>query len=289
MCAMTAGAKLFQVTFFSDASAKKLKARDMSLEELRDLILKTSAAAKADLPWLKLATFGDKRSDKGSLRHNANVLSISGIEADYDGEVMSFDEAAKILEAGRLSALLYTSPSHTEDKPRWRVLCRMERLNRIFGRVFAEESFRLSQSYYFGSVEHNSAHRAVIVDGDCIDRRGDLDGGARAEADAFPTLAEQHKQPVDVERRLAAMRYKGEGDAGIHATASSRRCRSAYAWRIRRSKRRRKFSWAAPVAYCSIKTSCRASSARWTSTQEAGAPPRTAPSIFRAGAEVRTA
>jgi hypothetical protein len=123
MCAMTAGAKLFQVTFFSDASAKKLKARDMSLEQLRDLILKTSAAAKADLPWLKLATFGEKRSDKGSLRHNANVLSISGIEGDYDGEVMSFEEAAKILEAERLSALLYTSPSHTEDKPRWRVLC----------------------------------------------------------------------------------------------------------------------------------------------------------------------
>jgi Protein of unknown function (DUF3987) len=234
MCAMTAGAKLVQVTFFSDASAKKLKARDVSLEELRDLILKTNAAAKADLPWLKLATFGDKRSDKGSLRHNANVLSISGIEADYDGEVMSFDEAAKILEAGRLSALLYTSPSHTQDKPRWRVLCPtsrdlppetranlMERLNRIFGGVFAEESFRLSQSYYYGSVEHNSAHRAVVVDGDCIDRRGDLDGGARAEADAFPTLAEQHNQPVDVERRLAAMRYKGESDAGIHATQLS--------------------------------------------------------------------
>ena len=49
MCAMTAGAKLVQVTFFSDASAKKLKARDMSLEDLCDLILKTSAAAKASL------------------------------------------------------------------------------------------------------------------------------------------------------------------------------------------------------------------------------------------------
>ena len=192
---MKADIKLIRTTFFPNKSATTLTARDISLEELCDLILKTSAAAKADLPWLKLAIFGDKRTHKGSLRHDANVVSISGIEADYDDEVMSFDEATEILEVARLSALLYTSPSHTEDNPRWRVLCPtsrdlppeqrarlLGRLNGSFGDVFAPESFALSQSYYYGSVNRNAAHRAVIVAGDCIDLRDDLDDDAIGNA-----------------------------------------------------------------------------------------------------------
>jgi hypothetical protein len=188
---MKADVRLIRTTFFRNKSAATLTARDMSLEELRELTLGTNEDIKDDLPLLKLATFGDKRSDKGSLRHNANVVSMSGIEADYDGEVMPFEEATKILEAARLSALLYTSPSHTKDKPRWRVLCRtsrdlppgeraklVARLNGIFDGVFAPESFALSQSYYYGSVKRNAAHRAVIVAGDCIDLRDDLDASA---------------------------------------------------------------------------------------------------------------
>jgi Primase C terminal 2 (PriCT-2) len=108
---------------------------------------------------------------------------------------MPFEEATKIVEAARLSALLYTSPSHTEEKPRWRVLCPtsrdlppeqraklVARLNGTFGGVFAPESFTLSQSYYFGSVQRNAAHRAVIVNGDCIDLRDDLDASAIGNA-----------------------------------------------------------------------------------------------------------
>jgi hypothetical protein len=181
---MTAKVKLIRTTFFRNKSATTLTAQDISLAQLRELIRGESADTKDDLPWLKLATFGDKRSDQGSLRHDANVISISGIEADYDDEVISFDEAAKIIEAARLYALLYTSPSHTGDKPRWRVLCPtsrdlppeervklLARLNGIFDDVFAPESFTLSQSYYYGSVKRNAAHRAVIIAGDCIDLR----------------------------------------------------------------------------------------------------------------------
>jgi hypothetical protein len=77
---MKADVRLIRTTFFRNKSAATLTARDMSLEELRELILGTSADIKDDLPWLKLAAFGDKRSDKGSLRHDTNVVSISGIE-----------------------------------------------------------------------------------------------------------------------------------------------------------------------------------------------------------------
>src|SRR6476661_4924846 len=97
-----ADVKVIRTTFFRNKNAATLTAGEMSLEELRDLILGTNAATKDKLPWLKLATFGDKRSEKGSLRHDANVVSVSGIEADYDDEEMPFEKATKIVEAARL-------------------------------------------------------------------------------------------------------------------------------------------------------------------------------------------
>src|SRR5271154_5426430 len=93
--------KALSVTFFRNKSATTLEARDMSLGELCEVILGTNAESKDYLPWLKLATFGDSRSDKGSLRHDANVIWITGIEGDYDGEVLSFENATKAIKAER--------------------------------------------------------------------------------------------------------------------------------------------------------------------------------------------
>ena len=179
------------VTFFANAAATKFNPEHIMLPTLRERILKTSAGAKARLPWLKLAKFGSKRSDKGSLRHDANVIWISGVEVDYDGEVVALDEAMRILKKTRLRTLVYTSPSHTVAKPRWRILAPtsrelppeertklVARLNGILGGILAPESFTLSQSYYYGSVNNSAEHRAVIVDGDYIDLRADLDNGA---------------------------------------------------------------------------------------------------------------
>jgi hypothetical protein len=75
----------FAVTFFTDALAAERRQELHSLSSLAHLIKATNAAQKAALPWLKLARFGDLRSAKGSLRHDANVQAITGIEADYDG------------------------------------------------------------------------------------------------------------------------------------------------------------------------------------------------------------
>jgi hypothetical protein len=53
------------------------------------------------------------------------------------------------------------------------------RINGVLKGVATAESFTLSQSYYFGSVKHNPAHFAQVIDGewfvDCCD---DLDAGA---------------------------------------------------------------------------------------------------------------
>ena len=176
------------VTFFSGAAASTKREENITPTALTTLILTTTAAEKGALPWIKLATFGDRRTDKGSLRHDANVLSITGIEADYDAATMSYDEAHERLVKAGLAAILYTSPSHTEDTPRWRVLCPVScpmeparrqhmagRLNGLFGGIFARESFTLSQSFYFGSVARNPSHRAELIDGEAIDCRDDLD------------------------------------------------------------------------------------------------------------------
>ena len=109
------------VTFFPDYAAATKREEALHLSDLADRIATTTACSKATLPWLKLATFGDHRTDANSLRHNANILTVSGIEADYDGERMSFDDACEILRRVGVAAIAYTSPSHTEDAPRWRV------------------------------------------------------------------------------------------------------------------------------------------------------------------------
>jgi hypothetical protein len=179
------------VTFFPNFAAQTLTAKEMSLTELRGLILSTTAARKDALPWLKLAMFGDERTRNNSLRHNANVKAITGVELDYDAEEMTFEEAVAILANARLWSLVYTSPSHTAAKPRWRILLPTSsdrpveerarlcaRVNGVFAGILAPESFVLSQAYYFGRVGSNPDHRVAIVDGDFVDLRDDLDAGA---------------------------------------------------------------------------------------------------------------
>ena len=179
------------ITFFSDYAATSKTETVLDLDDLVRKIETTTAASRAELPWLKLAKFGDIRTDKHSLRHNANLLAVTGIEADYDGEVMSFDEAHERLGAAGLRAILYTSPSYRPEAPRWRVLAPLSadyppgerdrflaRLNGLFEGIFAGESWTLSQSYYYGSVNGNPSHQVVLLDGRCIDQADELDTSA---------------------------------------------------------------------------------------------------------------
>ena len=200
---MSENDRKFYVTLFKDERAQSLSAKEMSLAELQDLVLNTTADTKAKLPLLKLARFGDKRTDNNCLRSNANVDSISGTEGDYDDKEMPFDDAVKLVEKARVKALLYTSSSYTAAEPKWRIVTPTSRdlppserakltarVNGVLGGILAGESFTLSQAYYFGSVNGNPDHRAVIVEGDFIDLRGDLDATAKGKkGEAFDDAA----------------------------------------------------------------------------------------------------
>jgi hypothetical protein len=179
------------VSKFKNAFATTNDPFEATLEELAEIIRTTGAASKSQLPWLKLAVFGGQKTDKGSLRHDANILEITGIELDYDGEQMAFDDIIGQLTALGLASLVYTSPSHTPGTPRWRILCPtsaslpphqrkllVARLNGRLGGILEghPESFVLSQCYYYGRALDNlrADHKVEVLHGDFIDLREDL-------------------------------------------------------------------------------------------------------------------
>jgi putative DNA primase/helicase len=193
----------FAITLFPDVAAATLTTRKVDLSELRKLALDANADKKGDLPLVKLAVFGDKRTEKNSLRHNANVTSITGVEGDYDGEIVPFAEAVAAVKQSGLKALMYTSPSNTEDKPRWRILCPssqalppeehgklVARVNGVLGGILGPESFTLSQSYYIGHL-NGAAFGTEVIPGDFVDARVDLDAGAVGKPQASTDNAAQ--------------------------------------------------------------------------------------------------
>jgi hypothetical protein len=183
------------VTLFPDVAAATKREASTNLNDLAEIIRRQSGSAKSRLPLLKLARFGDQLSVKGCLRHDSNVVAITGIEGDYDGEGITFDTAVETVSKANLQAVVYTSPSHAPEKPRWRVLAPtsrelppaererlVARVNGMFGGALGGESFTLSQAYYFGSVNGNAAHRVEVVGGTPIDLLDALDAKAAGKA-----------------------------------------------------------------------------------------------------------
>lgn len=208
-----ASVRSFHITFFPDEYARTLETAEMTLWDLRDQVLVTDADKKSDLRLLKLAKFGPTPSENNCLRYDDNVIHISGVVVEHDAETMSVDEVAKAFRKARLTALIYTSPSHSVNKQRWRAICPtscdllpdqhkrlVARINGVVGGVLAPESFDLSRSYYFGSVRKNPAHRAEYTSGDFIDLRDDLDEVA-CDKNGAPYTGisdEQHEPNIDL-------------------------------------------------------------------------------------------
>lgn len=200
------------VTFFKDFAAKSYTTDTLTLFDLQARIQNASAREKDKLPWLKFAVFGSKRSDHGCLRNDQNVLEITGCEIDYDVEEVSFDDAVNAAKEMGIQGLLYTSASHSPEKPRWRLVAptskpclpemRAKLVARINGFMKAKlgveviaksDSFALSQSYFYGWVcdAPKPHHTAVVVDGEFIDLRHDLaefesSGAPSSRTDAGP-------------------------------------------------------------------------------------------------------
>ena len=155
-----------RISIFPTLSGASVESVDASWDQFaQQCVNPPTYQSKLACPLVKLATFGDIRSDKGSLRHEANMLSISGIEGDYDGEIISPDDARDMLALSGIESVIYTSPSHTLKAPRWRVLAPLAadtsltqrrelvgRLNAALGGILAPESFTNALTFFAGRV-----------------------------------------------------------------------------------------------------------------------------------------
>jgi hypothetical protein len=178
-------------TRFPNRFAMQKQNKKYTLRELADTVEATLSPDKASAPFFKLARFGELKSAKDSLRHDANVISIDGIEGDYDQEQIPITQGAEMLKAAGIAALLFESPSSSPVRPRWRVACPcstsldpseraclVARLNGVLGGTLDNVSHTLSQSFYYGGIEGKPKPETILVDGRFIDDAHNLDTGA---------------------------------------------------------------------------------------------------------------
>lgn len=203
-----------QWSIFGSKKADSVLRQEGTWADLIEKIRNTKGYWTKDAcPWVKMASFGDIRTPKGSLRHDDNVLEIYGVEGDYDDEQIHPEQAVEMLERAGIRALVYTSPSHKPHAPRWRVLCPLAtahakqdryallaRVNGALGGILAAESFTISQSYYFGQVSGNQYKVLVTFDdpeeGTCIDELDELDEFAIGKAKAPKNKHQDSPQPL---------------------------------------------------------------------------------------------
>jgi hypothetical protein len=183
------GGPLITYTVFPDVWPKeKTEHADTPwIELVRTLANPPHYMSKAACPLLSLCEYGDNVSDKGYLRHAANIQRVHGIEVDYDGEEVSPEEAQTRLQAAGLISVIYTSASYTDGAPRWRAILPLSeaaapaqralfvaRANRALGGIASRESFTLSQSFYFGQVR-GAKYKWFETHGRCVNEAADLE------------------------------------------------------------------------------------------------------------------
>ncbi len=171
------------ISIFRDVFGKERETHQVTWDGVDELLSDSCVyTCKSACRLLKLAVFGDKRTDKGSLRSDENILEIYGIEGDYDAGQVSLTEAAAKLEEQGVEACFYTTPSHTPERPRWRVLVPLSKghspserakfvavIDDMLGNILAKESYTVSQTFYFGKVK-GATYETYRVHGKPVDK-----------------------------------------------------------------------------------------------------------------------
>ncbi len=182
--------KELTITLFRDVKARRKYEAGTTWEKICEAVANPkSYATKNTMRLLKMASFGDQRTERGqSLRSDQNVTEVFGLEGDYDGGEVTMEEGAAMLERMGIEAILFSSPRSTSLAPRWRVLCPLSEgkepetrghymglLNAVLGGILAKESFALSQAFYFGKTEqYGSSYKFIRVNGEPIDWKDGL-------------------------------------------------------------------------------------------------------------------
>jgi hypothetical protein len=173
---------------------------------------------KTACPLISLNRYGDQRTEKGSLRHNANIIEATGVIGDYDAGEMSPAEAAAVLGLVGIEAIIVTTASHGLKGNRWRVIAPfaqarsleerhtlLGRLNTMLGGILAGESFTASQAFYVGRVV-GVAYEVHRIAGAPIDTLP----GIELIQPTGPTMAQPRPAQVDP---FASMLKRARGGA----------------------------------------------------------------------------
>lgn len=171
-----------RLTLFSSLTDPTAPTHEIAWPDLVERLKAPAVYADKYLcPLIKLAVFGNTRSPKGMLRNDANVVAVSGIELDYDGQTLALADGAERLARAGVRSVLYTSASHKPNAPRWRVLIPLkgeyppayrrslyDAANAILGGVCDPVSATLSQAYFIGAVD-GVEYECRVLDGKHLD------------------------------------------------------------------------------------------------------------------------
>ncbi len=125
------------------------------------------------LPLFAFAMFpGDSR------KSGSRPTEMTAIVGDYDGGVVSVEEAEARLKKAGIMALVYTTRRHRPEKPRWRVIAALsapikpdeypeyvDSLNGGLGGILASESWEVTRNYFYGKVR-DVPYQFVRIDGE---------------------------------------------------------------------------------------------------------------------------
>ncbi|UNC14753.1 AAA family ATPase [Acidiphilium multivorum] len=177
------------LTFFHSVTGTTAEQVTMSMAQLVERLCGTEAESKHDLPLISGCRFGNLKTGKGSLRHDGNVLAISAIVVEHDSGTITLAEARATMAAARVGGLIYATPSHAPDAPRWRLICPLssdlpreqhrglvDRLNAVLNGALAQESWTVSQPYFFGFVS-GKPKEWLAVEGGFLDQQVDFEAG----------------------------------------------------------------------------------------------------------------
>jgi len=179
------------VTVFENLEASKGELTQIPFNRFKKaLTQKMGVANKKSLPLFVCSEFGSEITDKGSIRFDGNVKSVSALILDYDLGEHSMEQAVIGLHKAELLSVVVPTVSWTESRPRWRAIIALdspieggpgelkvtrrkmvEEVTKILREscgssfCFSSESNTLSQSYFYGLPEMGEYPPGIEVPG----------------------------------------------------------------------------------------------------------------------------
>lgn len=132
--------------------------------------------AKDQQPLVKLATF-----EQDSRAGGCALLDIHGVELDYDAGQAQPQEAADLLQAAGIRAIVCSTYTSKPDFPKWRVFAPTSKpyearhraalvaaMDAVIGNIAARESYTPKQTFFIGRSTA-SGYTVIVTGGQCFD------------------------------------------------------------------------------------------------------------------------